>query len=602
MNKQNKIKELEKKIIELNRRIRLCYDCKNKLNNYVSELNSRLSNNQISIKEHFYYLNQVLKNKSLNEWLAGYDNKVKIYSEKIKEYNSKIDKLSRPNKIIYLAPILIIAILIASFVMFKPEITGYAVFGEVITYTDKVDLEINRSYEYIWVPTKKGKLNSVMILGEIIGGGYAKVYLVTEVKDYLIYYKEPGQDKVILNNECMESCFLNLQQESYKLRFELKDTKIKLESITYFTVEIVDIDVYPKIEVIDFKPGLYEKKQFKILNSKYKNFKAVVYVEGNLNQSITLKESFVEVYENESFREIEYDVVLPNKLEPGTYKTKIIVRYVPDKPFTGTTPKAELEIEVRVPYETGYIEPSLEVYRLEDKVDFTISLFNLGKRNIEKAKAVIQIYNSEDGLVKKIETKELSVEPYEKKKLKASFKALTPDNYKVIATIYYDEKEIKLEKNVSIDYSISIKDIYLRNLGDSAELNIILENKIDKAVEDVNAEINLIDKFDTVIAKLQTNFVNIDSLEQGRLFAYIDYENIKTGYYDGKITVKYQNKTIEKAIKLKIQENYTEIVEEEQKVNISKIILIILFVLLLVVDVFWLVYYVKHKKQKVLRT
>lgn len=602
MNKQSKIKEYREKIVELNKRIQLCCYYKNRLNQFVSELKSRLENNQINFEEYYHYLNKGLRNKSLNEWLNIYDNYIKLYSEKIKEYNSRINRLSQKrSKLIYIAPIAIILILISSFILFKPTgITGYTVFGEVITSTDTLNLEINETSEYIWIPTKKGKLNSLMVSGEVIGEGYAKIYLVTETKDFLIFYKETGINKttVLFSNDCIETCFLNLEQESYKLKFELQGSKVRLESITYFTVEVIDIDVYPKVEVINFKQGLYAKKSFKILNNKNKHFKAVVYIIGQLNHSITLHKSLIELYPNESFKEIDYDILLPDELEPGVYKTKIIVRYLPDKAFTGSTPTAELEIQVNSPYETGHIEPSLEIYRSEeDTIDFIIPVFNLGKKNIKKAKAIIQIY-ADANLIKKIETNEVSVNSYQKSELKASVKSLTPNNYKVIATVYYDGKEITLEKTINIDYSILVKDIQIRNLRDSAELNIILENKLNKKIHDINAEIILFDQFNTIATKLQTNYMNVNALEQNKLFAYIEYKNIKPGYYDGKITIKYQNKTLEKIIKLKIQENYTEIVMEKERIEISKIILITLFIILLLINLFWLIYFIKNKKIK----
>ncbi len=372
MNKQSKIKNIRGKIEKVDRRIRLCYNYKNKLVNFVYDLKLRLENNQISFDKYYHYLNKGLSNRPLDSWLKEYDNYIEIYSDKIREYNLSIDRLSKgPNKIVYLIPVLIVALMIGSFIFFKPETTGYVTFGEVVANTDKVSLGFNNSSEYVWIPTKPGKLNSVMLSGEITGKGYAKIYLVTDTKDYLIYYKEEGKDKVNLSRDCMESCYLNHEQESYKLRFELKDTEVRLDSIEYFAVDIIDLDMDPKTETIIFEPGLYTKKTFRILNSENKDFNVVVYVEGVLNNSITLHNSFVEFEPDKEFEEIEYEIVLPKEMDLGVHKTKIIARYVPDGHFTGTAPTAELEIIMNVSDEDRYIEKIEAKEENEEKKDNT---------------------------------------------------------------------------------------------------------------------------------------------------------------------------------------------------------------------------------------
>ena len=88
-----------------------------------------------------------------------------------------------------LAVIGVIAIF-AFFLIFKPAIEGYAVGGREYRYTEKINLTVNGSQEYLWYPDNPGELSSIKITGNLSGS--AKVYLEYEGKKYLIFdkYKE----------------------------------------------------------------------------------------------------------------------------------------------------------------------------------------------------------------------------------------------------------------------------------------------------------------------------------------------------------------------------------------------------------------------------
>src|SRR3989344_8368759 len=100
---------------------------------------------------------------------------------------------------------------------------------------------------------------------------------------------------------------------------------ILIVGIMIFNSNVDAIGVSPARKTIDFSQGYRENVTFNVLNNEHKDMKVVIYVEGDLNESIKLSETLLEFRADENSKELSYDITLPSKLEePGTHENKII--------------------------------------------------------------------------------------------------------------------------------------------------------------------------------------------------------------------------------------------------------------------------------------
>ena len=113
--------------------------------------------------------------------------KVEVFEIKVDEKISRIKSIYQKPLIRYTTMSIILLLLIASFFLLRPVITGYVVLSEEKTYTENLNLEINESGNYTWVLDKPGRIESIRAAGSVSGNGSVKIYIEKDGKRYLIY-------------------------------------------------------------------------------------------------------------------------------------------------------------------------------------------------------------------------------------------------------------------------------------------------------------------------------------------------------------------------------------------------------------------------------
>ncbi len=81
----------------------------------------------------------------------------------------------------------------------EPAITGFAVKGEEVSYSDKLSLVLNESSEYIWDVKNYGNIKSIKVSGSLENKGSAKVYIEKGSKKYLIFDSSLSDEKQALD-------------------------------------------------------------------------------------------------------------------------------------------------------------------------------------------------------------------------------------------------------------------------------------------------------------------------------------------------------------------------------------------------------------------
>ena len=312
----------------------------------LSEIGREYRKGKLSREDYHNKLNYGLEGKSFRYYTTLYGNLVKKYEKRIKEIDNEIKKKGR-NKGAAISAILLVLLLSSLFMFNQTDITGKVVFSMVESNSDVLDMEFSESRSFTWIPVNRGRLNTISLTGEYLGEGGLRIYLDLEEESRLIYATESSSS---FESECGNACYLyDTSQEEYIIRVELpKESSLTLERIDYLVSELEEFKISPSNLTINLTENRFIKNKFNIYNSRNKNFSVALYVEGDLAEYTTLYSSYEEFNDNDTVKQVSYDIDLPLKIEPGIYSEKIIVRYLPKGEFKGEAPTEEHEIVVNV--------------------------------------------------------------------------------------------------------------------------------------------------------------------------------------------------------------------------------------------------------------
>jgi len=371
--------------------------------------------------------------------------------------------------------------------------------------------------------------------------------------------------------------------------------------------QILALGITPGRTSLNFEPGLSKEVSFKVINSDKKDMNVVITSRGEMAQYITLNEVYGELSKEEDSKTFSYVLNLPYELsEPGNHEAEIVVFEMP-KNFLeeGTTVGATVavisQVFVHVPYPNKYIDADLEVFDGGGKVGFTIPIINRGGLDISEVTAKIKIYNWNDEFLGEVSTPSKSVKSLERTELYGVWETgAAPGKYKAEVEIRFDD----FIKIISEEFSkgevfvevveINVKDF---RLGEIAKFNAIVNNKWSSELKDVYFLIEVYQDNGILLADFESPTYDVGPLTKGELIAYWDTNGIRVGNYNGKLILNYAEKSSERNIKLKIEEDSIEVVgltgkvivqDEGSNLNMENILYIVVGVLV-VANVIWFV-------------
>ena len=224
MNNKEKLNILNRKLIEVEEKVRKLYSDKNILLNILNEL-SRKTN--VKLNNLLYDIGLQEEISYLNDWVIFYEEKSVIYNNKIEALEEKISQqelekikkeaeaekpvdletkemldgkkpieeiakktINKKLLIKYAVPFAFILLIITSLFLLKPAITGHVTLTKEIVYNEDLKLKINESGTYEWQVKNPGSIKSLKASGSIIGNGTVKVYIEKDGNKYLIYKNE----------------------------------------------------------------------------------------------------------------------------------------------------------------------------------------------------------------------------------------------------------------------------------------------------------------------------------------------------------------------------------------------------------------------------
>ncbi|MBD3252826.1 hypothetical protein GF386_03785 [Candidatus Pacearchaeota archaeon] len=391
-------------------------------------------------------------------------------------------------------------------------------------------------------------------------------------------------------------------------------TKLNVLTILFIVLLAVpfasSLGITPGRTVIDYESGLEKDISFSVLNNEKKNMKVLLTVSGDLNESITLYDNLIEFKPGDESKSFKYKIKLPDSLsnKPGLHTADIVALEVPEAnaegAFVGATVAVVSQVHVNVPCAGKCIDAELDVLDAQSNgsASFIVTVINRGKLGIGDVRAVIDIYTPLNEKVKTIETDYRSLEAGKSTALTGKWKVEVPSgNYLAKVTVFYDGESQSFEKQFVVgDEILSIESILVNNfrLGEIAKLQILVENKWNKDLKSVFANLIVYNEDNQVMTDIKSASEDIPSLTKKELIAYWDTVGVNVGEYSGKLMVRYDGKSTDKNLVLKVNEDSLDVFgvgyavrpQGTKGVNIT-FILIVLVVILLVVNLAWFIFF-----------
>ena len=384
-----------------------------------------------------------------------------------------------------------------------------------------------------------------------------------------------------------------------------------------FIQNVSALGITPGRAVFDYSPGRQEDVNFKIINNEQKDMKVQIYVEGELNQTVTLYQKIVEFKSDELEKEFKYTFNLPEILEgPGIHQVRIIAMEIPEKveqgTFIGATVAVATELYIKVPYPGKYLDLKLDIQEsdVNDTTKFVVAASNFGDQKVARAYAIIDVLSKTNEKIASIKTDTVEIDVKQRKDFAAEWKAdVGPGAYLAKVTVIYDDKIGTVEKVFNVGtLRIDLVDVVVDDfrLGGIAKFTIVGENRWNSEIKEVYSRVLIYDAANKTIADSKSASVDFPALEKTTMFAFWDTAGIDEGDYDGKIVLYYANKTTDREIRAKVraEELNVEIVGLTANVvgpkgsGNSNFWLIAIVITLILINIAWFLYFKNKIKRK----
>jgi len=396
----------------------------------------------------------------------------------------------------------------------------------------------------------------------------------------------------------------------------MNKTIILLALVTLLLVPAaLSLGVTPGKVTLDFEPNLETAITINVINNDQKDFTVLALVEGDLKDYITLENARLDFTKADGSKPLSYKVKLPGALsKPGTHQTFLKIRETKSAEDTDAPISVGASIEVvsllivNAPYKGKYVQSQMFISEGEvgEETVFAITAENVGEEDIGSISAKIDVYDSAGTKVTTLATDEKSLNVRNKRELVARW---TPDKagkFKAKAVLSYDGGTASLEKEFIIGgFFLKLHDITVKNfkLGGVAKFQILVENIGGDLIKEAYGEMELKDETGKQVMDIDSNRKNLQPEEQKDLEAFWETEKVEKGFYDGSITLRYEDKQKTQPIRTTVRSDGIDtqllttgmaIAPPASKPKTNSLV-IILIITLIAINIGWFVYF-KRKK------
>ncbi len=376
------------------------------------------------------------------------------------------------------------------------------------------------------------------------------------------------------------------------------------------------LGITPGRTTLDYEAGAERDIAFSIVNNEHKNMQVLLMVQGELNESITFYENMIEFLPSEESKSLRYKIKLPDKIskQAGLHTAEIVAMEIPRANAQGTYVGATIavisQVHVNVPCPGKCIESDLNVLDAEQNstATFIVPVINRGQLGIGNARAIIDIYTSLNEKIITIETDTWPIDAGKRTELSGKWQVDVPSgSYLAKVTVFYDGESKSFEKQFSVGtQTLSLESILVNDftLGEIAKLQILVENRWNQELKDVYANLLVYNHESQVMADVKSSSESVPALTKKELIAYWDTVGVKEGEYNGKLMVKYGQKSADKNLILEITEDSLNIVglgfaitPKPGGISITTI-LFVLVIILLIANLSWFIFFRKFLSKR----
>jgi len=322
------------------------------------------------------------------------------------------------------------------------------------------------------------------------------------------------------------------------------------------------LGIAPATESLSFEPGLERTFSIKVINRDGKEVKALITAGGELGEYVELNENYVYFSEGEKEKKISYTIRLPEGMEePGPHRAEIMVMELPPEEGGGMTKVSAIlsvtyVLTVNVPYPGKYAKARLFVsgFKLKRESNFLVEVENLGSLTIF-AIAVIDILGPLGEKITTLTSDEVSIDPKEKEVIAVKWIPEIQGEYFARVDVIYNDHSTRDEKKVTIgELMVDIDSISTGefSLGGIAKFNILVENKWNREIPDVYAEVTIKDRGGKEYTRTKTASSKLEPFGKQMLIAYWDTERVDQGDYVMSVVLHYEGTETTKEFDVKV--------------------------------------------------
>ena len=358
---------------------------------------------------------------------------------------------------------------------------------------------------------------------------------------------------------------------------------------------------------LDYSPNLEWSQSYQIITTSDYTQDYTLYVKGDLAEYVTLEpDHFKDIAPgaNPFFTAtLRLPEGLDTQIRPGVHQ--LFVGAVETASATGggvgVLTGSAGKIDVMFLYPGKYLEATLNVKDVEvnKPANFDVSAYNGGKEDINSVRAKIEVYGSENNKIATLYTEEKSIKSNARDTLHAQLdtSGLKSGEYKAIATVYYDGKEIKTNEARFKIGSLEVRIIDHTKEVPAGKINpfdIKIESRWNNNIPDVYASVTIGKQ------TFQTPTTSIAPWETKTITGYFDTSSVRMGEYDVQIILYYSDKTAEVTGKVNVTEP-EEGIMPAPAVSTTTALLVIIIILLVIADIIYLAYSKKKKQEELER-
>lgn len=387
--------------------------------------------------------------------------------------------------------------------------------------------------------------------------------------------------------------------------------------IALLSANVMALGLTPAKTTIDFKPNSKHTVTYTVINDEQKEMRLMIYAEGGLNGSLLLHDELVEFKAGESSKSFTYDVVLPERMEPGQGIGSVVIREIPDgKSRKQNRIKANVglitKVVVNVPYPGKYMKvEELEVSEAQkgEQVSFIVPITNLGTDRLFSIKATIDILGPTNERIATVSSGSITLDPQKRQLLKADWVAdVNPGTYHAVATIAYEGGMEKAEKNFNVGImNIEVIKVETKNfkLGGIAKMDITLRSEWNDIIKNLYGTLLIKDSNFDSVAEVKTAPIDLVPYSSQDIEAFWDTTGMKEGTYYMTLKLHVADFIIEKQFESYVGMDTfrTSMLSATGDVISSKgsnrnAMLSVAIIVLIMLNVFWIYYFKRRLDRK----